>query len=79
MTLDYIYHVGHLAVDRNERIGRLVGLRLNPCLGPLTEMAEKLEERAAALHLAARKGKVHLFQRRVPDGFEYHCRAIKGA
>lgn len=67
--IDVIYHIGHLAVDRDTR---------EPD-GSLTEEAKKLHEKAAEKLDAAEQGKLVLYQRRCIFGFEYHCRPIKGA
>lgn len=67
--IDVIYHIGHLAVDRDTR---------EPD-GSLTEEADKLHEKAQRMMFAAEKGKVILYQRRCLHGFEYHCQPIKGA
>ena len=76
MILDYIYHRGHLAVDRERR--RLpYGNQPGP--GPLTTEAEALGDKAEALYRSARRGKMILYQQRCPEGFEYHCRAVRGA
>ena len=75
MKLDFIYHVGYLAFDREVR-------HLNyhtSTLGPLTETADAAHEKAEHMWLQAMRGKVELYQRRCPSGFEYHARAIRGA
>lgn len=66
--IDTIYHVGHLAVDRDIRDGR-----------ELTDEASKLDELASKLWRAAQAGKMILYQRRCMHGFEYHSRPIRGA
>lgn len=38
-----------------------------------------LDSRASKMMANALDGKVTLYQRRVPEGFEYHCRAVRGA
>lgn len=63
MTLDTIYHVGHLAVDREAD----------------SENGVLLDKKASRLWSAAKQGEVHLYQRRCFLGFEYHCRAVKEA
>ena len=73
MKMDFIYHVGHLAVDRNVRVSGFDG--------PLTEAAEAVEEVAARMMNAATRGMVVLYQkrRRSGYGFEYHCVPVRGA
>ncbi len=69
--MDFIYHEGHLAVDRNLRDDQLVQ----------TDEAAALDEKAERMMRASVAGKVVLYQkrRRSGYGFEYHARAIKGA
>ncbi len=67
--MDFIYHVGHLAIDRNIK-------NLN---GSLTNEANKLHEKATRMLWLSDTGKAFLYQRRCMYGFEYHCRPITGA
>ena len=73
--IDTIYHVGHLAFDRDIREppepGHTVGLR--------TKEADELHERALRMLQSSDMGKVFLYQKRCLHGFEYHCRMIRGA
>ena len=69
MTIDVVYHVGYLDIDRDARDDE----------GYLTDAADALHERALKMLRAAELGKVILYQRRCEHGFEYHARAVKGA
>ncbi len=68
-SLDTIYHVGNLAVDREARGDD----------GQLTGRAAELDDLADRLWRAARRGKVILYQRRHPQGWEYHSVPVRGA
>ncbi len=59
MKLDIIYHVGHLASDRERNLD--------------------LDLLASKMMANAELGRVLLYQRRSADGFEYHCRPVRGA
>ena len=69
MTIDVVYHVGHLAVDRDA-----AGIN-----GRRSAEADDLNTLAYKMQRSAEHGKVILYQRRVDDKFEYHARAVKGA
>ena len=71
--LDYIYHTGHLAIDRELR-----HFVPNGAVGPRTEQADTLHDKALKALRACYAGKVELYQRRCGHGFEYHMRAIRG-
>lgn len=68
-ALDYIYHTGHLAVDRDERDAG----------GTLTGRASQVDDTAERLWRSYLAGKVVLYQVRRGEVFEYHCRAVRGA
>lgn len=71
MSLDYIYHVGFLARDREPAENETRAE---------AEVRENLSDKADKLWRAAMDGKVTLYQRRVgPMKWEYHARAVKGA
>ena len=67
--IDVVYHVGHLAVDRD----------VLDAYGRRSADADALTVVAWKMMAAAERGKVILYQRRVGDKFEYHARAVKGA
>ncbi len=69
MTMDFVYHTGHLAVDRD----------LKDDDGTRTGAADLLHEKATRLMWAAETGKAILYQKRCKYGFEYHCVPVKGA
>ena len=65
--IDTVYHVGHLAQDRGGDTPTLT-----------KTAAERAVDRKARLAMMAQvRGEAELYQRRCPEGFEYHCRLLR--
>lgn len=68
--MDWIYHTGHLVVDRDRKSVKT---------GMPTPAALAANEIADTMWQAYRRGKAILYQIRLGDGrYEYHCRVVKG-